>query len=109
MSIIRVPEFAPTAQYTPPPSLLGFELGMPETLLTVFARQAADYPGLLFTRFLAGGEVSAALTYSQAWQLAGRWAALLLERGPLGGPGQPAVLAPPNTPDFVGAYFGVLR
>ena len=37
---------------------------MPETLLTVFARQAAQHPDRLFTRFLSRGEVTAALTYS---------------------------------------------
>jgi len=72
----------------------------------MLADHAEHRPTLPFARFLERGEVVADLSYLQVWELACRWATLLVERGIRRGDVVPFVL--PNTPDFVGAYFGTL-
>jgi fatty-acyl-CoA synthase len=77
-----------------------------KTIGQMLAYHAETSPNHLFVRFLRRGEVIATYTYSQAWDWAARWATLLTEHGLRRG--DTAILALPNSEDFLGAYFGTL-
>jgi acyl-CoA synthetase (AMP-forming)/AMP-acid ligase II len=76
------------------------------TLTQLLADKAQANPDFLYLRFLKKGEVTSTYTYSQAWQLATRWASALIECGVRRN--DAVFLALANTDDFVGAYYGTL-
>lgn len=76
------------------------------TLTRMLADAGDARPDSLFVRFRERRDEVAALTYSQTWTLASRWARSLTDHGVRRG--DRVVLALPNSKDFVGAFFGTL-
>ncbi len=76
------------------------------TLTRMLADAGEARPESLFVRFRERRDDVAALTYSQTWILASRWAHSLTEHGVRRG--DRVVLALPNSEDFIGAFFGTL-
>ena len=76
------------------------------TVSEMLYEQAQAFPERPFLRYLHRGREVSRYTYSEAWELASRWSALLSDQGVR--EGEPVVLALPNTSDFAGAFFGSL-
>ena len=76
------------------------------TIVHVLAEHARRRPEALFVRFVDADDQVAELTFGACWAEARRWAESLLSSGLQ--PGGPVLLALPNEPDLVTAYFGTL-
>lgn len=77
-----------------------------DTLTRMLAEVVSAHPDSLLVSFRRRGDEVRALTFSQVWVEACRWARGLTVNGVRRG--DRVVLALPNSQDFVGAFFGTL-